>query len=464
MTRDQLRSERCDLYASDVTRLAAFAHTAGLAIEKQQPERRLVKLAGSVAALQAAFRFKLYYYSAGGAPFRVRTGWLYAPADIVALIDAVLGFDSRPAARPKLSRPLDPHALTGGPPNQIGRLYGAPATARMGGGQCIALIELGGGYRDTDNQLAFKAMQLSPPTLVPVSVSGGRNRPGVEPDADAEVGLDIQVAGAVAPGATIAVYFTPNTTQGFVDAITRAVHDQQNRPSIISISWGSAEAHWSQQGLKAMEAALRDAARLGVTVFAASGDNLATDRVGDGLAHVDYPGSSPYVVGCGGTRLAFDGAGISAETVWNASGRGTGGGISEVFELPPYQTGAQVPRSVNNGHCGRGVPDVAGAADPASGYRIVIGGAAGLIGGTSAVAPLWAGLFALLNEACGTLAGMPHALLYGNPGVCRDVVDGDNKDSGIGYAAGPGWDACTGLGSPDGARLLRLFRQAAAQS
>ena len=181
MTRDQLRSERCDLYASDVMRLAAFAHTAGLAIEKQQPERRLVKLAGSAAALQAAFRFKLYYYSAGGAPFRVRTGWLYAPADLVARIDAVLGFDSRPAARPKLSRPLDPHALTGGPPNQIGRLYGAPATARMGGGQCIALIELGGGYRDTDNQLAFKAMQLSPPTLVPVSVSGGRNRPGSSP-------------------------------------------------------------------------------------------------------------------------------------------------------------------------------------------------------------------------------------------------------------------------------------------
>jgi kumamolisin len=463
-TRDQLRAGRIERHAEDINAVAAFADKAGLSLEKQQPERRLVKLAGTAAALQAAFRTKLYNYADGGAPFRVRTGWLYVPPQMAEVVDAVLGFDTRRAAHAKLARPVDAHAVTGRPPNQIARLYGAPSTPRMGAGQCIALIELGGGYRDSDNELAFRAMQLTRPTVVPVSVSGGHNRPGPDPHADGEVALDIQVAGAVAPGATIAVYFAPNTSQGFVDAITRAVHDAHNRPSVISISWGSAEANWNAQALRAMEAALRDAARLGVTVFAASGDNLATDRITDGLAHVDYPASSPYVVGCGGTRLATQGVTITGETVWHeregGTGVGTGGGISEVFDPPPYQANAGVPRSVNNGVIGRGVPDVAGDADPGSGYQIVVGGAAGLIGGTSAVAPLWAGLFALINEACGRLAGMPHPLLYGNAAASRDIIEGDNRNSGIGYDARQGWDACTGLGSPDGAKLLQLFRQA----
>lgn len=462
-THEAVGSERAVLHANDVKAVTEFARNAGLSVEKNEPARRLLKLVGTAAALQAAFRTKLQYYSDGGMPFRARQGSLYAPASLVEVITAVLGFDTRDIADTKLSRPIDPHALAGGPPNQIARLYGAPTTPQSGGGQCIALIELGGGFRDSDNVLAFQAMHLPLPTVVPISVSGGHNEPGVDPDADSEVALDIQVAGAVAPGARIAVYFAPNTTQGFVDAITRAVHDARNRPSVISISWGSAEARWTDQSRRAMEAALRDAARLGVTVFAASGDNLATDSVVDGRAHVDYPASSAYVVGCGGTRLEASGVAISNERVWNENGGGTGGGVSDVFALPPYQTGAGIPKSVNNGHIGRGVPDVAGDAAPSSGYRIVVAGNAGLIGGTSAVAPLWAGLFALINEVCGQPAGMPHPLFYGNPGVFRDIVDGNNKDGGIGYSAGNGWDACTGLGSPDGAKLLQLFRTASGQ-
>ncbi|PWT82303.1 MAG: peptidase S53 [Acidobacteria bacterium] len=458
-TRNQMRAARTQLYADDIKLIAAFAGTTRLALEKQQPERRLVKLVGTATALEAAFRTKLYRYSDGGTPFRVRTGWIYLPAKLAAITDAVLGFDTRRAAHPKLARPIDAHTLSGRLPNQIARLYGAPSTGRMGGGQCIALIELGGGYRDSDNELAFKTMYVGRPTVIPVSVSGGQNLPGPDPDADGEVALDIQVAGSVAPGATIAVYFAPNTTQGFVDAISRAVHDAHNEPSVISIGWGSAEEGWNAQSLRAMEAALRDAARLGVTVFAASGDSFDNDRIADGFVRTDYPASSPYVVACGGSRLATDAGAISGETICHERGAGTRSGISDVFDLPPYQADAEVPASANGGYAGRGVPDVAGDADLSSGYRIIMGDVAGLIGGTSAVASLWAGLFALINEVCGQPVGMPHQLLYGNPEVCRDIVEANSKNNDA-CRAQNGWRVCTGLGAPDGQKLVELFRRA----
>ena len=330
----------------------------------------------------------------------------------------------------------------------------------MGAGQCIALIELGGGYRDSDNKAAFAAMGLKPPTVVSVSVSGGLNNPGVDSRSDGEVALDIQVAGGVAPSAKIVVYFAPNTIQGFVDAISRATHDAVNRPSIISISWGSPEANWADQDIAAMTGTLKDTARLNITVLAASGDNLATDGLTDSRAHTDFPASSPYVLGCGGTVIDTQGSVIQDEKVWNGAGSGTGGGISDKFDPPAYQQNANIPKSVNDGRVGRGVPDVAGDADPASGYKIVVGGVGGPIGGTSAVAPLWAGLFALINESCGKPVGFVHPLLYGNPNVFRDIISGNNRDNQIGYDAGQGWDACTGLGAPQGAPLLSFFQTA----
>jgi kumamolisin len=193
-------------------------------------------------------------------------------------------------------------------------------------------------------------------------------------------------------------------------------------------------------------------------VFAASGDGLATDGESDGKAHVDFPASSPWVVGCGGTRLEVSGASLTGETVWNSNGGGTGGGISALFAPPAYQSTVQLPPSANPGAApGRGVPDVASDADPNSGYQIVVGGQTQAIGGTSAAAPLWAGLFALVNEAAGKPVGQPHATLYANPSAFNDVVSGNNKSNGIGYTAGPGWDACTGLGTPRGAAVAGLF-------
>jgi kumamolisin len=461
-TPNDLGARRANDYAADFAKLARFANEAGLSIVKQDPSRRLVKLSGPADRLEAAFRTKLYYYNDSKHAFRARSGSLSAPADVVDSIEAVLGLDTRPIAKPKLTHPVDPHTIAGHLPDNIAKLYAFPATQGQGAGQCIALIELGGGFRTSDNQKAFEAMKLVTPKVTSISVSGGLNQPGVDPNSDGEVALDIQVAGGAAPGAAIALYFAPNTDQGFVDAITRAVHDDQNRPSIISISWGSAELNWTGQGLAAMTSAFRDAARLGVTVLAAAGDNLATDGLNDGRAHTDFPASSPYVLACGGTVIDVATGNIQSEKVWNDAGFGTGGGISDQFDRPAYQANANLPGSVNDHKVRRGVPDVAGNADPRSGYRTVVGGMGGTIGGTSAVAPLWSGLFALINEACGKPVGFVHPLLYGNPTVFRQITEGDNKDGQIGYSAGAGWNACTGLGAPDSAKMLDMFKQATA--
>jgi len=459
VSRQGVMESRASSLAKSMAKVVEFANENGLSVVKQDPARRLVKLAGPAPKLEAAFRTKLHYFHDGDKSFRARAGSLSAPEDVIAVVEAVLGLDTRPLAKPKLSFHSHPHSISGHLPNEIAKLYDFPRTAGMGAGQCIAIIELGGGFRAQDNVLAFNAMGLAPPTVVPVSVSGGINQPGVDPNADGEVALDIQVVGGAAPGAKIAVYFAPNTTQGFVDAITRAANDQNNRPSVISISWGSAESRWTAQARRAMDSACADAVRLGVTVLAASGDDLATDGIDDGRAHVDFPASSPFVVGCGGTRVDVTQSKIVGEMTWNTGGSGTGGGISDFFALPAYQSAANIPRSVNGQHIGRGVPDVAGDGDPNSGYQIVVNSVGGTIGGTSAVAPLWAGLIALINEERGHPVGFVHPLLYGNPKAFKDITQGNNKNgNGIGYVAGSGWDACTGLGAPVGSKILQLFK------
>jgi kumamolisin len=167
------------------------------------------------------------------------------------------------------------------------------------------------------------------------------------------------------------------------------------------------------------------------------------------------------VIACGGTVIDTEGTAIRSEKVWNNVSSGTGGGISDKFDLPAYQEGANIPKSVNDNRVGRGVPDIAGNADPNSGYKVVVGGVGSPIGGTSAVAPLWAGLFALINESSGKSAGFTHPLLYGNTAAFRQITQGNNKDGEIGYSAGPGWNACTGLGVPQGAELLKIFQEAA---
>ena len=291
--------------------------------------------------------------------------------------------------------------------------------------------------------------------MISVSVDQGKNAPTTANSADGEVLLDIEVVGAVAPGAKIVVYFAPNTSQGFQDALTTAIHDATNNPSIISTSWGSAESEWTAQTMIAFDSAAQDAGALGVTICATSGDNGSNDGVTDGANHVDFPGSSPHVLGCGGTSLQSANGLITSETVWNdgAQGGATGGGFSNQFPLPTYQSSAGIKPPAGGG---RGVPDVSGDADPQTGYNVLVDGEQLVIAGTSAVAPLWSGLIALLNQKLGKPLGFLHPLLYGLPptdDAFNDITAGSNGA----FSAGPGWDAATGLGSPSGENLVQAL-------
>jgi kumamolisin len=286
-------------------------------------------------------------------------------------------------------------------------------------------------------------------------VDKAKSAPTNANSADGEVLLDIEVVGAVAPGAKIVVYFAPNTSQGFQDAFTTAIHDATNKPSVISVSWGGAESTWTAQSMIALDSAAQDAAALGVTICAASGDNGSSDGVSDGGNHVDFPASSPNILACGGTSLQSSNGAITSETVWNdgAQGGASGGGFSVQFPLPVWQANAGITPPSGGG---RGVPDVAGDADPDTGYQVLVDGESIVVGGTSAVAPLWSGLIALMNEKLGKPLGFFQPSLYGLPsssGALHDITSGSNGA----FSAGPGWDATTGLGSPDGENLLQAL-------
>jgi kumamolisin len=283
-----------------------------------------------------------------------------------------------------------------------------------------------------------------------ISVDHGRNHPSTAQSADGEVMLDIEVAGAVAPGITIAVYFAPNTSQGFQDALSTAIHDQLNKPCAVSISWGGPENGWTPQSMQNFDQVAQEAALLGITITVASGDSGSSDGATDGQNHADFPASSPHVLATGGTRLTAAGGAISAEVVWNdgAQGGAGGGGYSTVFARPTWQTGA-VSQTM------RGVPDVAGDADPETGYNVLVDGKSFVVGGTSAVAPLWAGLVVLLNQKLGRRLGFVNPALYAikPPDGLRDITQGNNGA----FSAGPGWDACTGKGTPVAGHLLQAL-------
>jgi kumamolisin len=441
----------------DVEAVRAFAADHGLSVRAVDMGRRSVELAGTLGALQEAFGASLALHrDSDGRVYPGREGPLSLPAPLADAVTGVFGLDGRPQSRTQFR----PSAATSGySPVQVGDAYRYP-TGTDGTGQTVALIELGGGFREADLSAYFTSLGVTAPKVTAVPVDGGANTPGTANGPDGEVMLDIEVVGAIAPGAAIAVYFAPNTDQGFLDAVTTAVHDTTNRPSVVSISWGGPESTWTTQAMRQMEQAFTDAATLGVTVTVAAGDNGSTDGVTDGLQHVDFPASAPHALACGGTHLALGASGPSGETVWGgtAGDGATGGGISDVFAVPAYQSGAHVPPSVNpGGRVGRGVPDVAGDADPQTGYAVRVDGQAIVVGGTSAVAPLWAALVARCNQALGRDAGDIHAALYGTTGVCTDITSGSNGA----YAAGPGWDACTGLGSPNGTAILAALRAAA---
>ncbi|MVN20787.1 S53 family peptidase [Mucilaginibacter arboris] len=441
----------------DADAVETYAQEHHLTTVEVHLARRSVILKGKISDFAEAFAVDLHgIESEPGVQTRIRTGDIHVPTNLEAIITGVFGFDERPAARPMfqiykqenkiVDHAAAPSAYTA---DQLAKIYGFP-TGVTGKGQSIAIIELGGGYKTVDITNYFKSLGIKKPTVKAVSVDGGKNAPTTPDSADGEVLLDIEVAGAVAPEATIVVYFAPNTDQGFLDAITKAVHDTTNKPSVVSISWGSAEVNWTQQAMTNFNESFKAAALLGVTICVAAGDAGSSDGVTDGKVHVDFPASSPYALACGGTKLTTDGSNkITSETVWHAaSDSATGGGVSDFFPLPDYQANAKIPVSLNTNFKGRGLPDVAGDADPSTGYKVLVDGQQYVIGGTSAVAPLMAGLLALINQQKGKPVGFINPTLYSTPNLCRDITSGDNKttQTKTGYAAGKGWDACTGWG------------------
>ena len=459
LTREEF-ARRFGAAPADVGPVEEFASDNDLTVVEVDLARRSIILSGTVANMNEAFATELLLFQSPRGVFRGRVGVLAIPVNLADIIVGVFGLDERPQARAhfrRLTAQVGPEAAgdTSYTPIAVSRLYDYPAAT--GAGQTVAIIELGGGFRSSDLKTYFSGLGIkTTPSVTAVAVDGAQNQPVGDPNsADGEVLLDIEVVGAIAPSAKIAVYFAPNTDQGFLDAITTAVHDTLRKPSVISISWGQAESGWTAQSLTAFDQAFRDAGLLGVTVCCAAGDDGSADGVTDGAAHVDFPSSSPNVLACGGTRLESSGNKITKEVVWNhGAGNGaTGGGVSEVFPLPTFQAGAKVPVSVNPSRFkGRGVPDVSGDADPATGYQILVDGKSSVFGGTSAVAPLWAALIALMNQQLGKPVGFLNTALYAAAAkkTLHDITSGNNGA----YKAGPAWDACTGLGSPDGQALL----------
>jgi len=450
--------------AADLKKIRSFAAQHDLKVVSEDRASRIVKLSGTVQAFNVAFGVALRRYEHSSGAYRCRTGSLTIPAALESIVEGVFGLDNRPQAKAHFRlRKKKPavHAQAAAvsySPLQVAQAYAFPSGA-TGAGQCIGIIELGGGYSAADLDSFFGNLGISTPKVTAVSVDGAANSPTGDPSGpDGEVELDIEVAGAVAPAAQIAVYFAPNTDQGFIDAVTTAAHDATRKPSIISISWGGPEDSWTEQSRNALNSACQDASTMGTTILAASGDDGASDGSTNGAPTVDFPAASPFVVGCGGTKLTISGTAVGSEQAWNelsANEGATGGGVSEIFALPNYQQTAKVPKAPN-GFVGRGVPDVSGDADPETGYNVVVDGQQTVIGGTSAVAPLWAGLLARINQSLGTNVGFVNPLLYSakvEP-TFHDITSGNNGD----YSAGPGWDACTGLGSPNGAALMTALR------
>jgi kumamolisin len=468
---------------ADATHVADVLGRYGLTVTEFQLASRRLKVSGMIAAMTAAFGTTLSAVTSehpdgtGSVTHRYRTGGLSVPAELSGIIVGVIGLDTRPQASPHFRRPTPSGAVTahatsavpGAVPLtalQVASFYDFPA-GTDGTGQTIAIIELGGGYNAADLTTYFGGLSLSVPSVTAVGVDDGSNSPGSADDGEVE--LDIEVAGAVAPKASFVVYFAPNTDQGFIDAISDAINAKPT-PIAVSISWGGPENSWASQSMSGMNEAISDAAALGCTVTVAAGDNGSSDNPSSTSGvQVDFPASSPYSLACGGTTLVGNTATntITSEVVWNEiaiQGGAGGGGVSVVYAQPTWQKTAGVPATAASGvtgigsaaEPGRGVPDVAGNADPYSGYQVVIDGKEQPIGGTSAVAPLWAGLIARLAQASGTRFGLLQPLLYGGvtPGAdvagFNDIVDGGNGA----YKAAPGWDACTGLGSPNGTALL----------
>ena len=475
MTRDQLRTE----YGSDpaaIAKIEKFAADHHLVVTRNEPASARLGIAGTVANVSQAFGVKLLNYRHPKlGDFHARTGPVTLPAEVARAITGVFGLNNHRVMHrlPHPRQKVDALASFSRTrpwfiPTELAGIYNFPdADARS---QCIGLLEFGGGVEQSDVAAYFQKIGLPTPNVQIVAVDGVSTDPTADPDSTGEVMLDVDIAGALAGGAKVAVYFSTFDEKGLVDILSTVIDDQTNDPSVLSVSWGWDENQpfnngilWSAAAIEHVNHSLLAVAHLGITVCVSTGDDGSEAQVRDGHAHVNFPATSPYVLAVGGTTLhARKGTNEQmavTEVVWN-DGPGSGSGVSDITPIPSWQEG-KVPRSINPGSfAGRAIPDVAANADPKTGYLVMNGGQFGIVGGTSASAPLWASLVSRINALNGARAGNFNALLYttiGPAGALRDITSGNNDTDGLldgQFQAGPGWDACTGWGAPDGIKLL----------
>ena len=438
---------------NDIAAVKKFAQENGLTVETEDAARRTAVLSGTVVQMQNAFNVQLQRFQSDGLTFRGRTGYIHIPDALRGIVEAVLGLDERPQAHPHFRLGQPKAGCARHYPTEVAKLYNFPSNTQ-GEGQCIGIIELGGGFKRADLDTYFKAAGVPRPTVTSVSVRGAKNKPTGKPNSDdAEVMLDIEIAGAIAPAARIAVYFAPHSDVDFFHAITTAIFDTVNKPSVVSISWGSRESDWTRQAMHVFDQVFQSAALMGITICCSSGDHGSSCGASDGCDRVEFPASSHFVLACGGTRIRTKNDRLTSESVWNDPKGATGGGVSTHFRVPSWQkslkattANSQVPLKF------RGVPDVSGNADKETGYRIRVDGTNKVAGGTSAATPLWAALIALINSERQAPVGFINPKLYGTPSALKDVKRGNN---GTFYACA-GWDACTGLGSPHGNKIAAV--------
>jgi kumamolisin len=445
-------------------RVYAFARDHGLRVDGTLAAMRQIVLEGRVSDVERAFHVQLQQHRQADRVYYSHEGAVHVPEELQDVIETVVGLHTEPMET--FARPAKGMAATAGvDPRVVASAYNFPPGDAVGEG--IAIILLGGGFDADDLEPYFTGLGLSVPKITIVELAGQTNDPapaskiqdllnGVPPDKQTlwtiEASLDVQLIGTLANGAHISVYFAPNSTQGKLEAIARAALDGA---SVISGSFGLYETDAPAADLQAIDMTSENAGLLGVSVCVSSGDR-GDGSEGGPNPRVRFPASSPNVIACGGTHAVFDTAGMLQETVWNELFAGvqfsSGGGVSGLFPTPWWQAGAGIPGKTG-GRIGRGVPDVAAKADLATGYPIRVRGFTFPTGGTSAAAPLWASLCARLNENLGVRIGHLTPLLYtpAFANALRDVVAGNN---GTFFTAQPDWDACTGLGSPDGLLLL----------
>ncbi|MDA8192844.1 MAG: S53 family peptidase [Thermaerobacter sp.] len=452
------------------TQMTEWLSGSGLTV---RPDGLVFWLAGTMAAVAKTFDLAFRVEVKDTTTYYQPTREPQVPDWMEPWVAGIAGLDNVARLIPSVRFPRDTEQLAnqgqGFFPADIKRAYAFPSTYD-GSGMTIGLLEFSNGYSTYDVMAFWSAYHLPTPTLSFVSVDGTANDGGANAW-DLEATLDVEWAGAMAPGAHLVVYEASagGTDVSFglsvLKALHTAIHDTVHRPTVLSISYGDGESRFPPRVMEAWNSVMAHGAIIGITTFVASGDQGAYGLHGAGrlIAHADAPANCPHAVAVGGTRLLLNPNGsIARETGWTDTNNNgaSGGGISQVFPVPAFQIGIALP--VKPGfHAGRGVPDVAANADPDTGYAVVFQGSAAVVGGTSVASPIWAAAGACLNQARAAAQKGPIGLfnprLYalGATPVFHDIVIGNNSYAGVaGYSCGPGWDAVTGWGSPDLTRLI----------